>query len=128
MSVTQSRHFPGVVPTEIATRPSWHGWMTTEFPGQVLDEVGEPGAWELAAQTLAELQIASAGKTDDLLEVGCRDVRVGSLLKLVDPFLYVMSEVMERQPRTPPPILSREQLARLGRHIKDALSDLAQLD
>jgi hypothetical protein len=128
ISVTLSRHFPGVVPTMIATRPSWHGWLTTEFPGRQLDEVGEPRAWELAAQTLAELQIGSAGKTDDLLGVGCRDVRVGSLLKLVDPFLDVMSELIERQPRTPPPILSREQLARLGRYIKDALSELAHLD
>ena len=127
ISVTLSRHLAGFVPAVIATHPSWRGWLTTEFPGRSLDEVGEPRAWELAAQTLAELQITSAGKTDHLLEIGCRDLRVGSLLKLVDPFLDVMSELMERQPKTPPSALSREQLARLGRHIKDALSDLAHL-
>jgi hypothetical protein len=128
ISVALSRDFPGFVPTVIATHPSWHGWLTKEFPGSPLDEVGDAPAWERAAETLAGLQIASVGTTDSLLEAGCKDVRVVSLLKLVDPFMEVMSELMEKQLRTPPPILCGEQLRTLGRHIQDAFSVLAELD
>jgi len=128
ISVTLSRLFPGFVPTVIATHPAWNGWLSTEFPGSTLDEVPDAGAWERAAQTLAQLQIASVGKTDELLKAGCRDVQVASLLGLVDPFLGVMSRLMEQQQKTPPPVLGRDELRTLGRQIKDALSDLAELN
>jgi hypothetical protein len=128
ISVALSRLFPGFVPTVIATHPAWHGWLTAEFPGSTLDEVPNACAWERAAQTLAELQVASVGKTDQLLDAGCQDVRVASLLALVDPFTEVMSQLMEQQQKTPPSILDRNELRTLGRQIKDVLSDLAELD
>jgi hypothetical protein len=128
IAVALSRLFPGFVPTVIATHPAWHGWVTAEFPGSTLDEVPNACAWERAAQTLAELQVASVGKTDQLLDAGCQDVRVASLLALVDPFMEVMSQLMEQQQKTPPSTLDRNELRTLGRQIKDVLSDLAELD
>lgn len=128
ISLTLSRLFPGFVPTVIASHPTWHGWLTTEFPGSTLDEDSNVCAWERAAQTLAELQLASVENTDQLLDAGCRDVRVASLLSLVDPFIEVMSQLMKQQPKTPPSVLDRKELLTLGRQIKDALSDLAKLD
>ena len=128
ISVALSRHFPGFVPTVIATHPTWHGWLTTELAGRTLDNIGDACAWQCAAQSLAELQIDSVRTTDHLLEAGCRDVRVISLLNLVEPFMDVMLQLMERQPRTPPAILRRAQLQAVGRHIKDALSILEELD
>lgn len=128
ISVTLSKLFPGFVPTVIATHPAWNGWLTTEFPGSTLDEVSDACAWERAARTLAQLQIASVGKTDRLLDAGCRDVRVASLLALVDPFMEVMSRLMEQQRKTPPPVLARNELGTLGRQIKEALSDLGELN
>jgi hypothetical protein len=112
----------------IATHSTWHGWLTTEFPGSTLDEISHAGSWERAAQTLAELQLASVEKTDQLLEAGCRDVRVASLLAVVDPFMDVMSQFMEQQQKTPAAVLDRKGLLTLGRQIKDALSDLAKVD
>lgn len=77
---------------------------------------------------MAELQIASVEKTDQLLEAGCKDLQVTSLLLLVDPFLEVMSRLMQQQQRTPPPVLGRDELQMLGRQIKEALSAWAQLN
>jgi hypothetical protein len=128
ISVTLSSLFPGFVPTVIATHPAWHGWLTTEFPGSTLDEVPDASAWERAAQTLAELQIASVGNIDEFLEAGCRDLRVTSLLALVDPFMEAMSRLMEQQRKTPPRVFNRDELLTLGRQIKEALSELAELD
>jgi Ser/Thr protein kinase RdoA (MazF antagonist) len=128
ISVTLSRLFPGVVPTVIANHPAWHGWLTTEFAGStLLDEVPNACAWERAGQTLGELQIASVGMTDQLLDVGCRDLRVTSLLRSVDPFLEVMTQLMEQQRKTPPPALDRDELLTLGSQIKETLSELAEL-
>jgi len=127
ISVTLARLFPGFVPVVVATHPVWHGWLTTEFTGSTLDEVTDACAWERAAQTLGELQIASVGMTDQLLEAGCRDLRVTSLLTLVDPFLEAMSRLMERQQKTPPLVLDRDELLTLGSRIKEALSELAEL-
>ena len=128
ISVRLASLFPGFVPTIIATHPAWHAWLTTEFAGSTLDEVPDSSAWELAAHTLAELQIASIGKADQLLEAGCRDLRVARLLTLVDPFMEVMSQLMEQQRKIPPPVLGRKELHKLGTRIKDALSAWTQLN
>jgi hypothetical protein len=128
ISLALAKLFPGFVPTVIAPHPAWHGWLTTEFPGSTLDEVSDSCAWERAAHTLAELQIASIRKTNLLLEAGCRDLRVPCLLTSVDPFMEVMAQLMEVQQKTPPPVLSRKELGRLSEQIKDALSAWDQLN
>lgn len=128
ISVTLSSLFPGFVPAVIATHPAWHGWLTTEFPGSTLDAVSDACAWQQAARTMVELQVASVEKTAQLLEAGCRDLRITSLLALVDPFMEVMSQIMEQQQKTPPLILRREDLQTLGRQVKDSLAAWAQLD
>jgi hypothetical protein len=126
VSVALSRLFPGLVPEVIATYPIWNGWLTTECPGSTLDQVPDADAWKLAAQTLAELQLASRGKTDQLLGAGCRDLRITSLLKLVDPFMDMISQLMEQQPKTPPPVLDKEEIRELGRQVQEELIAWAQ--
>jgi hypothetical protein len=128
ISLALAKLFPGFVPTVIAPHPALHGWLTTEFPGSTLDEASDSSAWERAAYTLAELQIASAGHTDQLLEAGCRDLRVPYLLSLVDPFMEEMSQLMEQQKKAPPAVLGRGDLLTLGTQIKETLSGLAELD
>ena len=128
ISIALAKLFPGFVPTIIASDPSWHGWLMTEFAGSTLDEIPDTSSWERAAHTLAELQIASVGYTGQLLDAGCRDLRVPCLLTLVDPFIEVMSQLMEQQPKTPPAVLGRGELLTLGTQIKETLSELAELD
>jgi hypothetical protein len=128
ISVAVSNLFRGFVPTLIATHLAWNGWLTTEFPGSTLEQVSDASACVLAARTLAELQVASVEKTDQLIEAGCRDLRVASLLELVDPFLEVISRLMGQQQSSPPPFLSTGELRLLGLHIKETLTAWAQLD
>jgi hypothetical protein len=128
ISLALAKLFPGFVPTVIAPHPAWHGWLMTEFAGATLDLVQDSCAWERAAHTLAELQIVSVRKTDQLLDAGCRDLRVPCLLTLVDPFIEVMSQLMEQQQKTPPAVLGRGELLTLGTQIKETLSELAELD
>jgi hypothetical protein len=128
ISVALSSLLPEFVPAVIAIHSAWHGWLTLESAGSALDEAPGTSAWARAGETLADVQIASIGKTTQLLEAGCRDLRVVSLLALVDPFLEVISRLMKQQRKTSPPVLGRSQLQMLGIQIKAALSAWALLN
>jgi len=122
-----AKFFPRYVPNILATKYAWHGWLMSDGGGATLDETTDPTAWQRAITTLADLQIESIGTADDLLEAGCRDLRLATLLDLVDPFLDAMAELMKQQTKVPPPVLSRQELSRLSATIKDALNCLEAL-
>ena len=121
ISIALARLLSEYVPSLHAIKPEWHGWLMADGGGITLDEVQNPSAWQTAAATLADLQIASIGKRNELLEVGCRDLRTGTLLELVDPFLEVIADLMLQQKKVPPVIMSRNELFELGATIKNAL-------
>jgi len=127
ISLALARLLPNYVPSILATKPKWHGWLMADGGGTTLDEVQNPSAWQTAVTTLADLQIDSIGKRDELLEAGCRDLRLATLLELVDPFLDTMAELMKQQTKVPPPVLSRRELSCLNAAIKDALNCLEAL-
>ncbi len=119
--------FPEYVPSLLATRPACHGWLMADAGGPPLHEVEDSSAWKDAAAALAGLQIASVGAIDDLLEAGCRDLRSGRLLELVDPFLEVIADLMQQQTKVPSAILSRQELSDLAATLKNALCCLESL-
>jgi hypothetical protein len=126
ISLALARLLPRFVPTILGTKPEWHGWLMSDG-GTTLDESPDPSAWQTAITTLADLQITSIDMTDELLRAGCRDLRLATLLDLVDPFLDTMAELMEQQTKMPPPVLSRQELSCLSAAIKDALHCLEAL-
>jgi hypothetical protein len=121
ISVTLAHLFPEYLPPLLATQPACHGWLMADAGGPPLSEAGAPSAWKEAATALAGLQITSVSSSDDLLDAGCRDLRVRTLLELVDPFLEVIGGLMLEQSKAPPPILSPQELSDLGRALKSAL-------
>lgn len=124
VSVTLSRLFPRFVPTLLGVHPTWNGWLSQEAPGAALDNFGEVSAWARTARTLAELQIASVGKNGELLDSGCKDLRIERLIGEIDPFLACMSECMAAQKTEPPAILTNSELRILGEELKEACSAL----
>jgi hypothetical protein len=119
--------FPQYVPPLLATQPACHGWLMPDAGGPPLNEVEDSSAWKCAATALADLQVASIGAIDDLLDAGCRDLRAGTLLGLVDPFFEVIVHLMEQQTNVPPRILSRHEVSDLGKTLKNALRCLESL-
>lgn len=124
ITVALAELFPEYLPPLLATRPACHGWLMGDAGGPRLNEMEDSPAWETAAAALGGLQIASIGVIDDLLDAGCRDLRVGTLLGLVDPFFEVIADLMEQQTKVPPRILSRHELSDLGETLKNALRSL----
>ncbi len=79
VSLLLARLFPGHVPRILGVHTSWNGWLSTEASGTALDEISDSSAWERVAEALAELQIASSGKSREL-EARCPDVWEHELL------------------------------------------------
>ncbi len=125
--VALSRLLPVFVPRLIASHPSFNGWLTVECQGLTLQETTEVASWETAAETLARLQIESRKVTGELLQAGCRDIRIPVLLDRVDGFMEVMCELMDQQTRDFPAALSRNEVLALGEEIKTAMAAWTQL-
>lgn len=122
VSVLLARLFPSHVPQVLAVHPPWNGWLSAEASGTALDEISDCSAWERVAGELAELQIASIGKSDELLEGRCKDLRLPGIMKLIDPFLARMAELMAAQEKRSPAPLSNSELASLSEGLKEACS------
>ncbi len=125
ISQALARSLPNYVPSVLATKPEWHGWLMADGGGVTLNDVQDPSAWQTALTTLANLQIDSIGLEDEFLEAGCRDLRLAVLLEMVDPFFDGMADLMKQQTKVPPPILSKQQLVDLSATLKEALQHLA---
>src|ERR1700722_7315205 len=97
-----AKYFPTFVPRVIAMRDDWNGWLAVEAEGTHPNENSDIEVWTRVATTLAEMQIASFGQTLHLVNTGCRDARICTLLELVEPFVEVMAELMERQTKKSP--------------------------
>ena len=127
VTVTLAGLFPRFVPTLLGVHSTWNGWLSQEAPGATLDNFGEVSAWTMTARTLAELQIASIGKSRELLNSGCKDLRMERLIGEIDPFVTCMSECMATQKKEPPAILTNSELRILGEELKEACSALEGL-
>lgn len=119
---------PEYLPRIIAMKPNWHGWLMEDVGGGSLRNTASLDEWRRAASALASLQIKLIGKQEWLLEIGCKDRRLSRALCDIDPFLECMAELMLQQPKTPPAILNREELAQLGDKLKDTYDRLLALD
>jgi len=124
ITCTLSRLFPSHLPNVLATRPDWNAWLTRESEGRLLGDEQESGTWERVAAVLAELQINSWGRTPALAGAGVRDLSVGTLRKQIRPFVDITQQLMQQQPKTPPPTLDRKELEALGDRIGEAFDFL----
>jgi hypothetical protein len=119
-----ARLFPVSLPPILGIHPTWNGWLSEEVSDTTLDQCKEPNAWETAAKALAELQIASIGKTCALLDVHCKDLRYLHLTELVPAFIARMAELMAKQIKEFPPPLTDHELDFLGERLHESLAHL----
>ena len=119
-----SRLFPGYVPSVLGTLPEWDGWLTREVRGKLLSDVLDQLLWERAAAAFARLQIQSIGHGSQILGAGARDLGSAVLSKLVQPFMSVIAQLMERQTKIPPAVLDREDLLLLTDSLQKGIEAL----
>ena len=119
--------FPSVMPEILATMPEWNGWLSREADGRNLGEAKEIEAWERAAANFAKLQVESISSSESLLPLGAHDLRCDALLASIDRFFDLVARLMDEQPKTPPAILTREEINLLKVLVDDAITLLADL-
>jgi hypothetical protein len=128
ISLALARLFPDHVPEILGVHSTWNGWLSKDASGILLDDCEESFFWEEAARQLATLQLASVGKCTELLENSCKDLRLPTLVKLVDPFLARMADLMAAQVKQLPEPLATPSLTLLGERLKEACALLHELD
>jgi Phosphotransferase enzyme family len=117
-----SRFFPANLPPLLGVNQSWNAWLSEEVSDKTLEQFPEIGIWERAAIELAELEIASIGRSSALLGGQCKDLRLPRLANLVSPFLARMAEFMAAQEtRSPLPLTIRE-LDFIGERLEEAFA------
>ena len=119
--------FPNFLPKIIAARPDWNGWLCFEANGSDLGETRRISLWETTAATLARLQIESVSKLGHITASGARDLSIARLSALVPLFFDVMAQLVRRQTKAPPAIISQEELHGLEERIQDCLALLQEL-
>jgi hypothetical protein len=124
ITMALARLFPEYLPIILASQPTCQGWLMQDGGMRTLGEAELLDDYVRAALALADLQVKSIGKTDDLLRAGCRDLRTSTLLQRVDPFLETMNELMQLQEKALPPILRTTELSELRNILKEALHRL----
>jgi hypothetical protein len=116
-----ARLFPYYLPPMLATRPDWNGWLSREVQGKPLSDVQEQVHWEQAAAALARLQIESIDRGSQILGAGAHDLGSEALSKLIQPFMSVVTQLMQRQTKVPPPVLDRNDLLALTESLQSAV-------
>lgn len=119
----RSEHLPQV----LAVHSGWHGWLMLDAEGNHLDEAWELCFWEVAARSLAALQVESIVRSQSLIEAGCEDLRLPKLRRQVAPFLCSVRQLMAIQPATPPRILDSKDLDFVEARLLSALEELEAL-
>jgi hypothetical protein len=120
-TVALARLFPQSVPQILGIHWGWNGWLSAEAAGTSLDQITDFSAWEHAAEELAELQIASIGRTAELLQTAqLKDLRLPRLAGRIDPFLARMSELMATQEKRSPAPLAEPELGALAEGLKES--------
>ena len=127
VSVSLARLFPGYVPKILGVHRTWNGWLSEEALGTLLDDYEETSAWERAARTLAELQLASVESCAELLANHCKDFRLSKLVQFIDPFLARMADLMAAQVKQLPEPLTPSSLTLLGQRMRQASRLLEEL-
>jgi len=122
LTLALTRLLPKYLPRILATRPECNGWLALEARGVNLYDAHEGQPWNIAASSLAKLQIESTEMSGLLMESGARDLRTPALLRLIPAFLSAMGHLMEMQTKTLPSVLARSELTFLGEQIAEGLS------
>lgn len=127
VTVKLAQLFPRYLLPIFGIHREWNGWLSPEAAGVSLDETREFRAWERVAADIAELQIESIERTEELLRSQLNDLRPAVLTERVAPFFARMSEFMAAQEKADPEPLAVSELAALSQTLKESCALLESI-
>lgn len=93
-----ARQEPVRVPTLLAADLNRAWTLTLDVGSVLLQEVPEVAVWEETLRAYARLQIASLSRVDELLALGCLDLRLERLAEQVDTFFAELPSLLQGSP------------------------------
>lgn len=119
---------PDDFPSVLASDQRWNAMLLEGIEGPTLNEIDDRKAWLLTAERLAELQIRFVGHENELLAIGCADLRCPRLIDQIPEFFRTMIPIMQAQQSNRQPACTVDELYSLAdqaERICRALSDLS---
>ena len=113
VTIALAERCPDYVPCVVATKPEWHGWLMREEQGLLLEDSTQFESWLATVTAIARFQLDLAGDDAYLLDIGCADWRMETILERLDSFLDAAVDLMKRQTKTPPTPLNPSELMEL---------------
>jgi hypothetical protein len=89
---------PARVPTLLAADCDRAWTLTLDVGSVTLQQVQEVAVWEEALRAYARLQVASLSRVDELLALGCLDLRLERLAEQVDAFVAELPWLLQGSP------------------------------
>jgi hypothetical protein len=128
LTATVARLFPEYVPTVVASREDWNGWLM-KHEGWTLDQFGSPYSHRLeqVGKTLADLQRASIMHVDTLIAEGFQDLRGAALRTAMNELMPQFEEAVRAQTSDSVPPVDITRVRELRLILDDAASRLEQL-
>ncbi len=126
ITLTLAQLFPGYVPPVLSSDSAVNGWLMEEIGQKTLAATEDLEMWTLCVERLAALQASSVPLISQLLDIGCRDLRVPALAKMVVPFMEATGDLMRQQKKISPAPLTPAELFALREYLTQALDALGQ--
>jgi hypothetical protein len=133
LSITSllSRLCDGYLPKLIATRPDWNAWLmsggASPIPELPTDSVMLFSLLEGAVESMAELQLRTMGREQDLLKAGAFDQGMDILLAHSDALFTYLEECMQLQTSTKVPRIEKGRLEELKQIFESVCGRLSAL-
>jgi hypothetical protein len=122
-----SEKHPRVFPRVISTEPRWNAFLLEHIEGVELYECDDRSIWILVAELLADVQMDWVGASGPLLMAGAADLRPATMVARIPALLDHIDTAMLRQTKSPPNVLGRSEIDRLGRALQILCADVATL-
>ena len=118
---------PQHLPKVIASKPSWHAWLSEEAAGTSLAMTTCAKPWQSAAESLANLQFLARSQENLLCKSGVRDLRAGQLLARAPQFFACMTACRLAAGQSAEEELHKMDLSALHDVVSGALTELEGL-
>jgi hypothetical protein len=128
ITTTLAARLPKYLPKLLATNESCNGFLMSEAEGTLLLHSAEISDWERAVMSLADMQIESIPRSDEILSAGALDLRTRRLQESMNPFFSVVQDLMHQQKKAAPPPLSDIALGNLKQDLENILLGFARLE
>lgn len=121
-----AKHYSPYVPKLLAVRSEWHAWLAQDCAGQILGDCLDHDLWRKAAESLAQLQIASLGHIESLRAAGAHDLHRFFSSTRVAQFFAEATNLVAQNRKPAQADVSLDDLPNIEAHLEELIGRLSK--